>query len=211
MSPQPLSRAAFTTRSQSVGWRTTRTARTTAHVWRAVGFGRTEWPSASDERRFRILAYQPDGDCHCLYDPGLAEPIELDTAQRELVAVADWVCLTIGPAGVTRAALEAARPVARSFGPSRSMRARFPQTLQRPSPRGRISSRSAVARPSSWPKPDQRARKSDLKSSLRRAVARASRFRKAGAKLSFQSNRSRRMTRPAPVTRSWAASSRPRF
>ena len=60
-----------------------------------------------------ILAYQPDGACHCLYDPGLAEPIELDAAQRELVAAADWVCLTIGPAGVTRAALEAARPDAK--------------------------------------------------------------------------------------------------
>ena len=60
-----------------------------------------------------ILAYQPDGACHCLYDPGLAEPIELDTAQHELVTAADWVCLTIGPAGVTRAALEAARPDAK--------------------------------------------------------------------------------------------------
>ena len=49
-----------------------------------------------------ILAYQPDGACHCLYDPGLAEPIELDTAQRDLVAAADWVCLTIGPAEATR-------------------------------------------------------------------------------------------------------------
>jgi ribokinase len=56
-----------------------------------------------------ILAYQPDGACHCLYDPGLAEPIELDPVQRELVAAADWVCLTIGPAEATRTALATAR------------------------------------------------------------------------------------------------------
>jgi ribokinase len=60
-----------------------------------------------------ILAYQPDGACHCLYDPGLAEPIELDTAQRDLVAAADWVCLTIGPAQATRTALAVVRPDAK--------------------------------------------------------------------------------------------------
>jgi ribokinase len=56
-----------------------------------------------------ILAYQPDGACHCLYDPGLAEPIELDPRQGELVAAAEWVCLTIGPAGATRTALTVIR------------------------------------------------------------------------------------------------------
>jgi ribokinase len=56
-----------------------------------------------------ILAYQPDGACHCLYDPGLAEPIELDPRQGELVAAAEWVCLTIGPAGATRTALAVVR------------------------------------------------------------------------------------------------------
>ena len=60
-----------------------------------------------------ILAYQPDGACHCLYDPGLAEPIELDPRQGELVAAAEWVCLTIGPAGATRAALAVIRPDAK--------------------------------------------------------------------------------------------------
>jgi ribokinase len=37
----------------------------------------------------------------------------LDTAQHELVAAADWVCLTIGPAEATRTALEAVRPDAK--------------------------------------------------------------------------------------------------
>jgi ribokinase len=56
-----------------------------------------------------ILAYQPDGACHCLYDPGLADPVELDPRQGELVAAADWVCLTIGPTGATRTALAVVR------------------------------------------------------------------------------------------------------
>ena len=58
--------------------------------------------SGSGRTPICILAYQPDGGCHCLYDPGLAEPIELDRAQRDLVADADWVCLTVGPAEATR-------------------------------------------------------------------------------------------------------------
>ena len=60
-----------------------------------------------------ILAYQPDGACHCLYDPGLADPIELDPRQGELVAAAEWVCLTIGPARATRTALAVVRPDAK--------------------------------------------------------------------------------------------------
>jgi ribokinase len=60
-----------------------------------------------------ILAYQPDGACHCLYDPGLAEPLDLDERQRALLEAADWVCLTVGPEQATRHALAAARPEAR--------------------------------------------------------------------------------------------------
>ncbi len=46
-----------------------------------------------------VLAYQPDGGCHCFYHPSLAEPLMLDAHQLELVAEARWVCLTVGPAG----------------------------------------------------------------------------------------------------------------
>ena len=69
--------------------------------------------SGSGRTPICILAYQPDGGCHCLYDPGLAEPIELDRAQRDLVADADWVCLTVGPAEATRRALAAVQPDAK--------------------------------------------------------------------------------------------------
>ena len=57
-----------------------------------------------------VLAYQPDGGCHCFYHPALAEPPDLDAHQLELVARARWVCLTVGPAEATRQALAATRP-----------------------------------------------------------------------------------------------------
>ena len=60
-----------------------------------------------------ILAYQPDGGCHCFYDPGLAQPPTLGEGQRALIAAADWLCLTVGPTDATRAALALARPDAR--------------------------------------------------------------------------------------------------
>jgi ribokinase len=52
-----------------------------------------------------ILAYQPDGRCHCLYDPGLDARPELDKSQRALIAAADAVCITVGPPSATREAL----------------------------------------------------------------------------------------------------------
>jgi len=56
-----------------------------------------------------LLAYQPDGGCVCLYDPGLAAPIALDEAQRGLIAAADALVATVGPAEATREALALAR------------------------------------------------------------------------------------------------------
>jgi ribokinase len=60
-----------------------------------------------------ILAYQPDGGCHCFYDPGLDAPPDLDDRQRALVSTAGWVCLAVGPPQATFAALEATRDDAR--------------------------------------------------------------------------------------------------
>jgi len=60
-----------------------------------------------------ILAYQPDGGCVCMYDPGLGKVADLSEAQRAIVAAADWVCLTVGPPAATRSILAAARPDAR--------------------------------------------------------------------------------------------------
>ncbi|WP_336800982.1 carbohydrate kinase family protein [Kaistia sp. MMO-174] len=57
-----------------------------------------------------VLAYEPDGGCICLYDPGMPAGLTLSAAQRELVGTADWVCITIGPAAVNDAVLDAIRP-----------------------------------------------------------------------------------------------------
>lgn len=59
-----------------------------------------------------ILAYQPDGGCHCFYHPSLPEPLALDDVQRALVAAADRLCVTIGPERATREALALLRPEA---------------------------------------------------------------------------------------------------
>jgi ribokinase len=60
-----------------------------------------------------ILAYQPDGGCVCMYDPGRGKGADISAAQRAIVAVADWVCVTVGPPAATRSILAAARPDAR--------------------------------------------------------------------------------------------------
>jgi ribokinase len=60
-----------------------------------------------------ILAYQPDGGCLCLYDPGLDPPPHLDDGQRALIAAADVLCLTVGPTEATREALTLASPDAK--------------------------------------------------------------------------------------------------
>ena len=56
-----------------------------------------------------MLAYEPDGGCDCLYDPGLHAPAELDEDQRAFIASAEAVCITVGPARATREALALAR------------------------------------------------------------------------------------------------------
>ena len=56
-----------------------------------------------------LLAYEPDGGCHCLYDPGLRPEPELDERQRALIAAADALCMTVGPAEASREALALAR------------------------------------------------------------------------------------------------------
>ena len=44
-----------------------------------------------------VLAYDPNGDCACLYDPGLPPSIGLTDQQRKLIRTADWIGITIGP------------------------------------------------------------------------------------------------------------------
>jgi ribokinase len=60
-----------------------------------------------------ILAYEPDGGCLCLYDPGMPGDLALSTRQRKLIAGADWVCVTVGPPGATAAVLDTLGPPAK--------------------------------------------------------------------------------------------------
>jgi ribokinase len=57
-----------------------------------------------------ILAYEPDGRCHCLYDPVLTAEADLDDGQRALIAAAKAICVTVGPTKATWEALRLARP-----------------------------------------------------------------------------------------------------
>ncbi|MBE2274841.1 MAG: carbohydrate kinase family protein [Rhodobacteraceae bacterium] len=57
-----------------------------------------------------ILTYDPAGGCICLFDPGVPDAEALSPAQTAVLAAADWLCITIGPEGATRAALAALRP-----------------------------------------------------------------------------------------------------
>ena len=54
-----------------------------------------------------ILAYEPEGGCVCLYHPGMPQgDAGLTSCKQELIARADWVCVTIGPPAATAAVLE---------------------------------------------------------------------------------------------------------
>jgi ribokinase len=59
------------------------------------------------------LVYDRDGRTLCFFDPGGASPDRLTAAQREIVADAEVVCLSVAPAAVSRVALRLAGETAR--------------------------------------------------------------------------------------------------
>ncbi len=72
---------------------------------------RTDGIAASPGRTpICILAYQPDGRCYCLYDPGLTASAELTEGQRALLDGAEAICVTVGPTQATWETLRLARP-----------------------------------------------------------------------------------------------------
>lgn len=62
-----------------------------------------------------ILAYQGDGTCACLFDPVFAGEEELTQEQRELLASASHVCISVGPPQLTRAILDCRNKDARLY------------------------------------------------------------------------------------------------
>lgn len=65
---------------------------------------------ANSRTPMAILTYDPSGGCICLFDPGVPDAETLTAEQLAVLAGADWLCITIGPEGATRAALAALRP-----------------------------------------------------------------------------------------------------
>ena len=52
-----------------------------------------------------FMIYQSDGSCGCLFDPGMLGRETLTERQKELIAAADLLCVTVGPPGIAKEAL----------------------------------------------------------------------------------------------------------
>lgn len=52
-----------------------------------------------------FMIYQSDGSCGCLFDPGMLGRETLTERQKELIAAADLLCVTVGPPGIANEAL----------------------------------------------------------------------------------------------------------
>jgi ribokinase len=57
-----------------------------------------------------FLVYQPDGSCGCLFDFGMSARAAITPEQERLIAAADLVCITVGPAAASMRAMELIRP-----------------------------------------------------------------------------------------------------
>lgn len=64
----------------------------------------------ADRSPASVLVYQQDGSCICLYDPVFAGREPLSAAQRDTIASADHLAMTVGPAHLIEAILEARKP-----------------------------------------------------------------------------------------------------
>ena len=52
-----------------------------------------------------FMIYQQDGSCGCLFDPGMLGRETLTDRQKEVIAAADLLCVTVGPPGIACEAL----------------------------------------------------------------------------------------------------------
>lgn len=62
-----------------------------------------------------ILAYQSDGSCACLFDPVFSGDETLTDGQREVIAAATHLCVSVGPPQLMQAILECRSQVARLY------------------------------------------------------------------------------------------------
>lgn len=56
-----------------------------------------------------FMIYQQDGSCGCLFDPGMLGREALTRRQKDVLAGADLLCVTVGPPGIARQALDLAK------------------------------------------------------------------------------------------------------
>lgn len=77
-----------------------------------------------------LLAYDPGGACYVLYDAAASRSATLTDPQRAIVAAADWVCVTVGPATATRAVLASLGPHQRLAWAVKSDGDAFPPDLR---------------------------------------------------------------------------------
>ena len=153
-----------------------------------------------------ILAYQPDGGCLASTIPVLPIRIELDATQRALIAAADALCVTVGPAEATREALALARPDATVVWVVKADPRAVPPDLA-----AALAARADVIVHSRGEAPFVAAasERASADYALRRAGRRAWRSTPATSSRSRLSSRSRRRTRRARATPVSAAFSRP--
>ncbi len=62
-----------------------------------------------------VLMYQPDGNCACIYDPGLAGQEVLTTAQKTAISSASHLCISVGPPHLIAAIMALRAPTARLY------------------------------------------------------------------------------------------------
>lgn len=76
-----------------------------------------------------LMIYQPDGSCACLFDPGLRGQETLTPAQRNLIAQATHLCISVGPPQVLAAILDLCPATARLYWAVKNDADAFPPDL----------------------------------------------------------------------------------
>ncbi len=86
-----------------------------------------------------LMVYQTDGSCMCLYDPALDRAEVLTDAQRNLIAAATHVCVSVGPPQLMDDIVALCPPDARLYWAVKNDPDAFPPEL-----RTRLSARADV-------------------------------------------------------------------
>lgn len=75
------------------------------------GIGKVDSPRSPTA----LMVYQADGSCMCLYDPALARAEVLTDAQKDLIANASHLCISVGPRQLMDEIVALCPPTARLY------------------------------------------------------------------------------------------------